>query len=129
MSITKAFIFFIMISILLMVLHFVVISFLTDNDIPVLYNMYGFAYLVGLPVFTVYLFVQTKYADYLGYVYLFLNGLKAIVSIVWILYLIDLLELNIQHTFIHFMLITCFFTLAEFVPLLKLIESNEELKG
>lgn len=125
MNFTKAFIFFIMISVLLMTLHFVVIYFNASNEIPVLYNLYGFTYLIGIPVFIAYLFIQKNYTDYLGTTYLFLNGLKFILMLLWVLYLIDSLQLNSQHAFTHFMITSIFFVIAEIFPLFRLLKHQK----
>ncbi|APD06835.1 hypothetical protein UJ101_01316 [Flavobacteriaceae bacterium UJ101] len=126
MNLTRAFIIFIGISLALMLMHFVVMYSVSDNDVPVLYNMYGFTYLVSVPIFGIYLFIETKHSDYVGYAYIFFNGLKAVLSIVWVLYLIKLLELDIKNTFLNFMVVSFVFTIAELIPLFKLVGKEKE---
>lgn len=98
----------------------------SDNDIPVLYNMYGFAYLLNIPIFGLYLFTQTKYSNRIDYVYIFFSGLKVIISIAWVLYLITLLELDVKGAFLNFMVVSFVFIIAELVPLFKLLNEEKE---
>ncbi|MFV0531674.1 MAG: hypothetical protein ACK5MD_09615 [Flavobacteriales bacterium] len=125
MNLTRAFIIFIGVTLVLMLMHFIVVYAISDNDIPVLYNIYGFAYLVGIPVFGIYLFIETKYSKYLSYAYFFLNVLKTALIIVWILYLIRLLELDVTNTFINLITVFFVFMIGELVPLFKLINSKK----
>ncbi len=125
MNLIRAFAVFIGISLMLMLIHFVAVYVTSDNDVPVLYNLYGFAYLVGIPIFGIYLFIETQYINYLGSVYIFFNGLKAILFVTWILYLIKLLELDIKNTFLNFTIVSFVFTIAELVPLFKLISKEK----
>ncbi len=125
MNLIRAFTVFIGISLVFMLIHFVTVYVTSNNDVPVLYNLYGFAYLVGIPVFGIYLFVVTKHIDYLGYAYIFFNGLKAILFVTWILYLIQLLELDIKNTFLNFTIVSIVFTVAELIPLFKLISKEK----
>ncbi|MFV0238186.1 MAG: hypothetical protein ACK5HU_06630 [Flavobacteriales bacterium] len=126
MNLTRAFIIFVGISILLIPIHFIITYEVSSNDIPVLYNIYGFVYLVGVPAFWMYLFVQEKYRNYIGHIYFFCSLLKMVLSIAWVLYLIKLLELDIKYTFLNFLVVLCVFITAELIPLFKLMNKKKK---
>ena len=125
----RAFTFFMVISITLMLLHFAIMYVISVDDVPVLLSIYGFSFLLGMPIFVTYVYIQQKFINYLGSAYIVFNIIKSVILVASILYLINILSLDVETAFLNYMISFLIFTIAELVPLFKLmnVEIEEDI--
>ncbi|MFV0237581.1 MAG: hypothetical protein ACK5HU_03460 [Flavobacteriales bacterium] len=85
MNYKKILIQYILFTIALMVIHLFILSFFNEEILGiVLNNLYAILFVVSIPVFGLYLWVLKNHKSYIGYVFLVLNGFKALLYGVYV---------------------------------------------